>query len=205
MDRVLFAAFGVIAVVYGTLSAKRAAIYQQEITLWEAAVANDDRDATAHCWLAIMLARDGMTDAAMEHYHRSIALNPHSPFARNNLGIMLMDLGRPTEAIEHFEEFVRLQRESALGYFNLGNALLKSGRSAEGYQSLVMALERNPQFLKAQFNLAIAHAILRRPQEAIATAERAIQMARSQHKPNAEQQITQWLTDYKASLSPVAH
>ncbi len=195
-----FSAVLVFAAAMGTLTIRQLDNYHDELALWRQAVAEDENNAIAQCWLAITLARNGMADAAIEHYQRSIAIKPDSSFAHYNLGLLLFDLGRFSDATEQFQEFVRICPNMAMGHYSLGNSLIKSGRAVEGYRSLLTAVHLNPQFLKAQFNLAIAHAILHRPQEAIAAAEQAIQMARAQHKPNAEHQIIQWLNEYRTSL-----
>ncbi len=88
-------------------------------------------------------------------WRATIAVNPASWMAQNNLAIHLLHSGRPDEAIQHFEEALRLDPNYAEAHYNLGNALFREGRMEEARGHYERALQLIPEFAAARYNFAI--------------------------------------------------
>lgn len=85
----------------------------------------------------------------------TIAVNPASWMAQNNLAIFLLHEGKTEEAIRHFEEALRLDPNYAEANYNLGNALFRLGRVEEARARYVRALELFPEYAAARYNFAV--------------------------------------------------
>ncbi|MEP6821222.1 MAG: tetratricopeptide repeat protein [Chthoniobacterales bacterium] len=109
-------------------------------------------------------------------WRATIAVNPDSWMAQNNLAIHLLHSGRSDEAIPHFEEALRLDPNYAEAHYNLGNALFRIGRIEEARTHYERALQLIPEFAAARYNFAI---LLRHTGEipaALEQLERAIKI-----------------------------
>jgi Flp pilus assembly protein TadD len=75
--------------------------------------------ANAHFNLGLVLRERGMSEAAITHYNKAIALAPEDPAIHSNLGRILSELGRLTEARTAFEKAVALSPRCGAHYLNL--------------------------------------------------------------------------------------
>jgi tetratricopeptide (TPR) repeat protein len=73
--------------------------------------------------------------------------------------------GRYPEAIDAYEQVVALGVVSEDLYYNLGNAYLKAGQVGPAIYNYERALELDPSFDDAQFNLKVAHDVARKKGE----------------------------------------
>jgi tetratricopeptide (TPR) repeat protein len=102
-------------------------------------------------------------------WRATIASNPHSLLARNNLAALLLQ-GPPEgwdEAALHAEAAVAEAPQDAETRNNLGLARLKQGRPAEAERELRYAIEREPRLAAAYDNLGHALNALGRHEEAL--------------------------------------
>jgi tetratricopeptide (TPR) repeat protein len=84
----------------------------------------------------------------------TLARNPDSWMAHNNIAISLLGKGKVEEAIVHYNKALELDPNYSEAHFNLGNALLRLGRVDEAIAHYQKALETNPNNLPALYNLA---------------------------------------------------
>jgi len=75
----------------------------------------------------------------------TLAKNPNSWMAYNNLGDLLIDSGRLAEGLNDTEMAARLKPEDAVVQANLGNALLQTGQVEKAIKQLQVALQMNPE------------------------------------------------------------
>lgn len=108
-------------------------------------------------------------------WRSTIAENPESWMAHNNLGIRLAQTGRLEEAFVHYHKALELDPTYAEAYYNLGNAFLRARRVEEAIEQYNKALELEPRISGAHANLA--DILLRRGQvaEAITHIEKALE------------------------------
>lgn len=97
---------------------------------------------------------------------RTVAGQPLSIVAHNNLGRALLAEGNVAAAIQSFEQAVTLDPRYAQAQYNLGSLQMQQGSLAVAEASLRAAVEREPRFFQAQN--ALANCLLR--QERVAEA-----------------------------------
>jgi tetratricopeptide (TPR) repeat protein len=104
----------------------------------------------------------------------TLAKNPSTWLAHNNLGIELQDSGRTREAIEHFEQALRLKPDCVNAHYNLANALWQTGRRREAMGHWEEALRIAPRYAEAHNNFGNALLEQGRTAEAIAQYEQVL-------------------------------
>jgi tetratricopeptide (TPR) repeat protein len=110
--------------------------------------------ASAHNNLAILLARQGDSSGAVEHWKAALEARPGNANTHHNLGIALADRGQRAEAIRHFTEALRLDPGNAITHVYLGRLLAQAGRSQEAGEHLERALRLRPNLQIAREELA---------------------------------------------------
>jgi protein O-mannosyl-transferase len=179
---------------------KSAGQYQQAIELYEKTLQLNPDFSPAHVNLAGALLQTGNPQEAIEHCRRALTLKTDYPEAQNFLGSALLKTGRPQEAIEHFQEALRLKPDYTEVCNNLGVTLLQTGRPQDAIEQFKRAVQLRPDYINAFFNLALAYADMRQSSEAVAAAQKSLELARSAGQTNIAKQIEDWLNSYRAGL-----
>lgn len=109
-------------------------------------------------------------------YRDTLAKNPRSSLALNNLGTILANTGEPEEAIALLEKATQLDPSYVEAHNNLGAALAKVGRVAEAMDHYQQALRVDPDSFNAHYNLAVAFVRQSRPQDAIPHFRQALRI-----------------------------
>jgi tetratricopeptide (TPR) repeat protein len=109
-------------------------------------------------------------------WRTTIARNPTSWMAHNNLGTALLNTERVEEAIVEFINAVKLQPDYAAGHNNLGNAYLRLGRTDDSLRHLRRAIEIDPRYPEARNNLGNTLLQMGRQNEAAAEYNKAIEI-----------------------------
>jgi tetratricopeptide (TPR) repeat protein len=86
-------------------------------------------------------------------WHDTIAKNPASWMAYNNLGFYLFGKDRTDEAIVNYRKAISLKADHAEAHYNLGLALAKQGSFPEAIAEHTEALRINPLYVKAEYQL----------------------------------------------------
>lgn len=107
-------------------------------------------------------------------YRATLAHNPASWMAHNNLGMALVDAGQPADALPHYEEALRLRPDFAEAENNFGYALAALGRYADAVPHYRRALALQPRYAQAENNLGVALMSLGRSDEGLAAFARAL-------------------------------
>ena len=195
-------------VMLGTLAAltwRQSQMYHDIETLWHTTI---DRNPT--CWMAFnnlgnVLQSRGRFPEAIPLYEQALRIKPDHGPAHNNLGSALLNVGRPEEAIDHLQRALLLMPAGPQIYNNLGFAFYQTGHLAEAIEQYQQALSLSPGgSIRAYANMAIAYAGLHRPGEAIAAAQKGVDLARSQGRTERAESIEGWLNSYRASQSNTA-
>jgi tetratricopeptide (TPR) repeat protein len=158
--------------------------------------------AEAHNNLGVSFQLLDRTDEAIEEYRKAIKIKPDYDRAYNNLGTALGLQGKFDEAIEQFSQALRIKPNCAPAHSNLGNALASIGR----FDEAIVQIERAAALTKYQ-NAAIlnilsaAYATKGRFSEAIATAQKALDIAVAGQNNQSADFIRRRLEMYKQGKS----
>ncbi len=106
----------------------------------------------------------------------TIAKNPQSWMAYNNIAISLLQKGKTDEAIVHYNKALELDPNYGEGHYNLANALLRLGRTEEAVAHYEKALEIYPKNIPARYNLASVLDQSGRTEEGIAHYRKALEL-----------------------------
>jgi len=104
----------------------------------------------------------------------TVAKNPNSFVAHDNLGFIQLQRGEVDTALEHFQRAVQLQPDDEAAHKNLGSALLQKGQVDEAMVHFQKALEMQPKDSGAENNLGFALFRKGRTDEAIAHYRKAL-------------------------------
>jgi tetratricopeptide (TPR) repeat protein len=147
------------------------------------AIQIDPNSADALNNLGFSLAAKGRLDEAIENYYKAIQINSNRPETFYHLGMALGQLGRTREAVAQYREALRLNPNLAGALNNLAWALaaspddeLRNGAEAVRLAERACELTHYGQSLFIG-TLAAAYAEAGRFPEAVATAEKAEQLA----------------------------
>jgi superkiller protein 3 len=112
---------------------------------------------------------------------RQLGLDPDDATAIQNLGFARAQQGRLEEAVADYERALALDPDQRMALVNLANAHNRLGHFEGATEPLRRALELDPEDAASRNNLAWrlatwSDASLRRPAEAVAQAERAVEL-----------------------------
>ncbi|HEV3410107.1 MAG TPA: tetratricopeptide repeat protein [Chthoniobacterales bacterium] len=164
------------------------------LALFAAGAARVVRPPLAYAGAALVLATLGaLTWQQTKMYQneetlwlRTIAQNPESWMARNNLAGYWVTQKRFDEAIEQYRTLIEQRPDDPLGYQNLGVALARKGDPAAAVEHYQRALALQPHTPRTEHNLAQALVALGRNDEAIRHFERALALRKSRRGLEAQ-------------------
>ncbi len=157
--------------------------WDEAVQHFERAVQLKPGDAGARDNLGLALATQGKLDQAIENYRQALQLDPNRPEIFFHLGMALSQSGRFREAVTQYREALRLNPDLTGALNNLAWALAASPDDTvrNGTEAIQLAEHacdltqyRQPVFIGT---LAAAYAEAGRFSEAVATAEKAEQLA----------------------------
>ena len=150
------------------------------------------------------MARLGRLREAVGHWEQALRIKPDYAEAHYNLGLALVRLGRLPEAMGHWEQALRSKPDYAEAETNLA-WLLATLAPADGGDPVraVTLAERackltNNRVAAYLDTLAAAYAAAGRFNDAITTAQKAIELAKSARQPQLVKQIELHLELYRA-------
>jgi protein O-mannosyl-transferase len=143
----------------------------------------------------------GRTREAIAYYKRAIELKPDYDIAHYNLALLLHRFGLLQSALDEYEEAIRLTPDFAAAHVNLGALLAGAGRYDEAIGHLEEGVRLVPD-ATAYVTLVDAYVQLGRRQDAIAAANRGIELARAEGQDELAAQISDWLSIYGAKGAP---
>lgn len=134
-------------------------------------------------WAALLASLGALTWQQCKMYSDSdtlwwttIAKNPQSWMAYNNIAISLLQKGKTDEAIAHYNKALELDPNYGEGHYNLANALLRLGRTEEAVAHYEKALEIYPKNISARYNLASVLVQSGRVEEGMAHYRKALEL-----------------------------
>ncbi|HVM61484.1 MAG TPA: tetratricopeptide repeat protein [Verrucomicrobiae bacterium] len=181
----------------------RAGNLEDAIRNYERALQIDPDSAETHDHLAEALAQTGHVPAAIPHWERALQLNPGLAEAHNNLGIALMHAGNAQEAMRHLEQAVRINPDYPTACHNLARlqATLPPAQGGDPVRAVSLARHaceltgyQSPAFVDT---LAQAYAATGQFEDAVAAAQKAVELARAAGQPGLAEKIEARLQFYR--------
>jgi hypothetical protein len=169
---------------------------------------------------SLSLTRTRLFGDRIRLYEDTIAKNPDSYMAHNNLGTALVSDDKLPQAIEHLgvqfartghlpeakselEESIRLNPDYAESHNDYGNILRNMGQLDEAMTQFHEATRLDPAFSQAYANLAVGYAQMRQFTQATAMAKKALALARWHDDEVTAGQIQILLQQYQAQQHEV--
>jgi Flp pilus assembly protein TadD len=128
----------------------------------------DPGNPLRHDAVASLTFDAGRVDEAIDHYERSLELNPTSAPTHYNLGIAYAARGRRDEARKEFQKAVDLDPDYAQAHNNLGAILSVSGDVAGALEHYKRAVQLRPDNVEAHTNFGALLSANGQPAEAAA-------------------------------------
>jgi tetratricopeptide (TPR) repeat protein len=157
----------------------------------------------AHYNLANALLQKGEIDEAITHYRTALEMRPNHANSHNNLGTALRRKGLMEEAILQYQRAAELEPASALFQNNLAWMLATCPDASlrDGVKAVELAEQANQlsggSNLIVLHTLAAAYAESGRLAEAIATAQRAVELADAQGNTTLSKSLEQEIDLYQ--------
>jgi tetratricopeptide (TPR) repeat protein len=177
---------------------------QEAVRHLEKAVRLKPDFAEAYRNLGTVLLLTGNAKDAIQSYRQALRLRPDDAETHSGMGTALNQLGRTQDAIRHYEEALRIRPDYAEAQNNLAWALATLAPQEGGNPVRAVALAE--QTCKITGNraatcldtLAAAYAAAGRFNNAIVTAQKAIDLARSGKQPQLIDEIEARLRLYRS-------
>jgi len=120
------------------------------------AVQFDSKFTPAHTMLAILYERTHQVPQAESEYRAALSIDPKSGDANNNLGYFLCHHGRGKEGVEYLKRALAdpFYKTPAMGNTNIGVCLLDMGDRAGAENYLRKALQIDPNYPDALYEMA---------------------------------------------------
>jgi tetratricopeptide (TPR) repeat protein len=163
----------------------QASYWRDSETLWSHTIAVTKENYFAHASLADLLMRRGRVNEAIEHSEEALRIRPGDANAQNNLGLALLQTGETKRAVTHLEKALDVDPGHMNAEVNLAWVLatspddsLRSGARAVQLAEDVVNRAGHPNAIVLR-TLAAAYAEVGRFNDAIATAQQAIETAKA--------------------------
>lgn len=130
--------------------------YEQSLLKLNKAIRQDPNNATAHSTLGLLHLRLGQMEEAEGYFKEAVRLDPKDGSIRNNYGFFLCRQKRLEEAEEQFMLAVQnpLYKSPHTAYANAGLCMLRVPSVAKAEHYFRKALQKNPRFPTALFQMA---------------------------------------------------
>ena len=177
----------------GILTWQRNRVWQDELSLWQDAVAKGPLMPRAHVHLGNARRQGGQPGAARAAFETALQLEPDHRAARTNLGNLYYEAGVKSRAdtsqsrdhllraAAHYEQVLAVDSTYKEALNNLGSVYLLLGREEAAVRVYRRAIAAYPHFGTAYFNLGQLRARQGVPTEAIALYRQALEL-----QPDAE-------------------
>lgn len=172
--RIYLAAASALLLVYGCLTWRHTAVFQNNLALWGSTVMRAPDAVMAWLNLGDVLSWDRRFPEAIAAYREALRLRPTDADGHNDLGCALTLAGDPAAAVPELLRAIELKPSLAEAHNNLGNALRALDRDAEAITHYAEAVRLKPEYAGARNNLGVALAEAGRPDEAIPHLEAAL-------------------------------
>ncbi len=144
------------------LTLLRVEVWQTPFRLWQDALKKSPNAFRPHNNLGKAYYEMKEPETAVQHFRKSIAIEPLHPEPHYNLASVLLDFGRNREAELEYRTALRSNPDYFQAYVGLGSALVKNGLPDEAIDSFRQALKSHqrvtdhPEYPVAHLNIGEA-------------------------------------------------
>jgi protein O-mannosyl-transferase len=178
--------FAVIIIIALALTARaQVSFWRDSETLWDHTIAVTKDNYFAHASLADLLMRRGRINEAIEHSKEALRIRPGDANAENNLGLALFQTGDTKDATAHLEKALEIDPGQMNAEVNLAWILATSPDDSLRNGARAVQLAKDVASRAGHANaivlrtLAAAYAETGRFNDAIQTAQQAIEIAKA--------------------------
>jgi tetratricopeptide (TPR) repeat protein len=139
----------------------------------------------------------GNYSEAVEYLELAVRLQPDHEDFHNNVGIALSHTGRLPEAIEHFRQALELKPDYPDAHYDLALALFSMKQIDEAIPHLQQVID-DPKYIRAYAALVRALVAKNRTEEAVATAQKGLAIARAAGRSAEAAELEALLKHYQA-------
>ena len=111
------------------------------------------KDANVLHNLGVIGLQTGHGEAALELFHKAVAVDPNFADAYCNMGLTLKQLGRADEAINAYRQAIELAPDMAEAHSNLGVLQNQTGQLDDAAKAFQQAINIDPAYADALSNL----------------------------------------------------
>jgi len=165
-----------VTAVLGVTSARRNALYHDELAMYFDVVAKAPHNARAHRNLGVALDHRGRTAEGMVHLAEAVRILPNCPYTLNNYAFGLRKMGRVDEAIAVWEKALTIDPDLPEALHGVAVAYTERGRYDEALDRLERALTVEPRDPAIYHSAGVALAASGRPAAAIPFLRQALQL-----------------------------
>ena len=158
MQRGGFSLALLLAVLLGTLTFQRNALFHSELAMWQDVVAQAPHNPRVRSNLSLALARTGEFDEAIDHLEHALQLWPDYGEAHNNMAMCLLRKNRAADALYHAEAALSVWADNPDAHVNKAGALADLGRPQEAIPHYHRVLELKPNYHSIFSDLGAAYA-----------------------------------------------
>jgi tetratricopeptide (TPR) repeat protein len=169
----------------------------EAVTHLSKAIELDPNYAEAHYNLARAMFNTGKLNEALNHFAKVARLKPDDADAYYNIGVILAQAGKADEASKYFSRAVQLNPNHAGAHYNLGVALAGQGDLGQAMRHWLEATRIEPNDIRTLLSLTAGYAKAGQFDRAIATAQRALVLARRVGDEKLAKQLEQSIETYK--------
>jgi len=173
------------------------------ITSLQRALELNPNDADAENNLANTIFQKGSPDLALPHYKRAVQLDPSIPEAHNMIGTLELMRGNQEFALSEFQKAREIRPQNITYANNVAWILATSPNpSLRDAKSALMLAQKNSTISGGQpatlRTLAAAQAAVKNYSDALVTASRAMELAKSQENSELSRALLYEITLYQA-------
>lgn len=166
----------VLSVLLAGLTWRRNTLYESRKRMWRDVAKKQPRCVRAWRGLASVALKEQRYADARKHLTRALTINPYAPRAYAALGKLFLSQGKPGEAVAAYRRAVELDPYYFAGRGDLAAALAQVGEVGKAEHMLQELVEIRPEMADAWCNLGNVYYVQRRPLEAKAAYERALEL-----------------------------
>jgi protein O-mannosyl-transferase len=179
------AAAVIVVFAFALVARIQASYWCDSETLWNHTIAVTKDNYFAHASLADLLMRRGRVGESIEHSEEALRIRPNDADAQNNLGLAFLQRGEMKPAVTHLENALKINSGHMNAEVNLAwilatapEASLRNGARAVQLAEDVTRRAGHPNAIALR-TLAAAYAEVGRFNDATATAQQAIELAKA--------------------------